>query len=85
MGRSKCRWEGGGDIEEVGRGRKREPKDGEGCQMVSGERAGVKKGANDRDRKSKDKERERTGHNGTKVYTDENSCGDSKTGSIMTK
>lgn len=34
---------------------------------------------------SKDKERERTGHNGTKVYTDKNSCGDSKTGSIMTR
>lgn len=29
--------------------------------------------------------KERTGHNGTKVYTDKNSCGDSKTGSIMTR
>lgn len=45
----------------------------------------MKKGENDTDRESKDKERERTGHNGTKVYTDKNSCGDSKTGSIMTR
>lgn len=38
------------------------------------------KDGEEKERQSQDKERERTGHNGTKVYTDRNSCGDSKTG-----
>lgn len=34
----------------------------------------------------KNKKSARTGHNGTKkVHTDKNSCGDSSTGSIMTR
>lgn len=53
-------------------------------KVLRGERAAVKRGEYDRDREHKDKERAHRAQ-WHKVYTDKNSCGDSKTGSIMTR